>query len=144
MIKKILWILLFAIIIIYNNNTPIKWYRVEKVIDWDTIIANWIKIRFLWVDAPESTTLRFWHTECFWIESKNYLKKELEWKTIDLKIEWKDKYWRTLAFVFLNWININYELVKNWYAKKYKENQYLSILENEAKSKKLWLWNCYK
>ena len=126
-------------------------------VDWDTIKINnafWnkISIRMIWIDAPESSTLRFWYKECYWKESWDYLKK-LIWDSEYINIEldptqWKyGKYWRLLAYLWLDWKNLNEELIKNWYWFEYtysKKYKYQTVFKNAqifAEQHKIWMWN---
>lgn len=133
----------------------LKGVSVSEVVDGDTIkvVLNWQKqsVRLIGVDTPESTTKRFWHTECFGKESSDYLKKLLSHQKVDLEYDltqWKyDKYDRLLAFVFYNGENINQKLIKDGYGreytynKPYKYQQQFQSSQQEAKSRKIWLWN---
>jgi micrococcal nuclease len=104
----------------------------------------------IWIDAPESSVTRYWYKECYWEDAKNYLKNLIEWKTVKLEYDstqWEiDKYWRSLIYVMHNWLNINWEMIKNWYAWEYTYNKaykYQSdFKENQknASDNKVWLW----
>lgn len=132
-----------------------KTYLVKKVIDWDTIDLdyNWktISVRFIWIDSPESYITRFWYVECYWNEAKTYLKSLIEWKYINIEFDstqWQtDKYWRYLAYIFLDWVNINNEMIKNWYAWEYTYNKPYKYIDtfkmsgNVASENKVWLWS---
>ena len=142
-----------------NNKTTYADYlistRVTNVIDWDTITVNldWktISVRLIWVDAPEKTTKRYGHKECYWEESSKYLSKLLDWKDIYLEYDesqWQyDSYDRILAYVFLNWENINEKIIKSWYGweytynKPYKYQPEFKEAEQLAEKNNLWLWN---
>lgn len=140
----------------YSNNLIItnSTYLVKKVIDWDTIDLdyNWktISVRFIWIDSPESYETRFWYVECYWYEAKTYLKNLIEWKNVNIEFDstqWQtDKYGRYLAYIFLDWTNINNEMIKNWYAweytynKAYKYQDIFKVSEKTASENKLWLW----
>ena len=142
----------------YNPNIPTDlpapWiYNVYSVIDGDTFkIKNWTKttsIRLLWVDAPESSKTRFGYIECFWSQSKDYLKNLLYKKDIMLQYDDSqivDSYGRALGYIFLDWQNINEKIVKDWYAREYthlnKPYQYQSIFRSAqlyASQNLLWL-----
>ena len=105
----------------------------------------------IWVDAPESYDTRYGYTECFWTESSKYLKNLLSNKKIWLEYDntqWRyDKYDRVLAYVFLNWENINKKIISDWYAREYTYNlpykyqkEFKEAQSNASKSNK-WLWN---
>ena len=130
-------------------------YKVKEIIDWDTVILekSWkdLKIRMIWIDSPESTTTKLWHIEPFWIEAKNKLNELIFDKEVSLEYDesqWKiDRYWRDLIYVFVNWKNINEEMIRLWYAKEYtfkkayKYQKQFKKAEQEAKSRKIWIWS---
>jgi endonuclease YncB( thermonuclease family) len=134
-------------------------YIVSSVVDWDTVrlINNWeeIKVRMIWVDAPESNSSRFWYIECYWKESSDFLKNLIEWKEVEIEYDlsqWKtDIYGRVLAYIKYEWENINEKMIKEWYAWEYlydKNYKYLENFKTSQESAKLnnnWLWlssNC--
>ena len=142
----------------YISNSLSKknnYFKVIKVIDWDTIIIDYFwkreNIRFIWIDAPENSKLRKGFVECYWKESKDYLYKLLNNKKVRLEFDitqWKkDKYGRILSYVFIDWMNINNLLIKDGFAleytynKKYKYQKIFKKSEIEAKNKKIWIWN---
>lgn len=130
-------------------------FKVLKIIDWDTIIINYFwkreNIRFIWIDAPENSKIRKGFIECYWKESKDYLYNLLNNKKIKLEFDetqWKrDKYDRLLAYVILNWENINNLIIKNGFAFEYTYNKpykYLDLFkksQEEAKKNKIWIWS---
>lgn len=130
-------------------------YEVLSVTDGDTIKIdyNWeeTKIRFIWIDTPESYITRFWYKECYWDEASDYLKGLLTWQKVSIEFDITqdriDKYWRLLVYVFLNWENINEKLIQEGYAfeytheKAYKYQKEFKNLEKESKKLKKWLWN---
>ena len=128
----------------------------KKVVDWDTVnvLLSWevVSVRLIWVDTPEKTTTRYWYAECYWEEASNYLSwLLLRWTAIQL--EYDDSQWlydvhdRILAYVFLSWININEQIIRDWYWWEYTYNlpyRYQSDFikaENYAIENKLWIWN---
>lgn len=129
-------------------------YDVVSVSDWDTlkINYNWISttIRLIWVDTPESFDTRFWYIECYWKEASNYLKNLLSGKKVAIEFDvsqWKtDKYDRILGYIKLDWENINWLLIKNWYGFEYTYNQVYKYqtefkeYQEQAKQAKIWLW----
>lgn len=87
---------------------------VQRIIDGDTIETSTETIRLLGINCPEKG-------EKGYEEAKEYLNKRLFNKTIRLEYneEKKDKYGRTLAYVFLEDENINLELIEKGYANYY-------------------------
>ncbi len=132
-----------------------KLYEVLSVSDGDTIKINYnweeAKIRFIWIDTPESFITRFWYKECYWDEASNYLKELLTWKKVSIEFDISqdriDKYWRLLAYVILDWENINAKLIKEWYAfeytynNAYKYQKEFKMYEKESKELAKGLWS---
>ena len=141
---KYLFFLLFILTSCSNN--AVMPDSVIRVIDWDTFkVIKWEEIktiRLIWINAPESSSYKLWYPECYWKEAKEYLKNTLENKNnVVIQEEWKDKYWRTLAYVYHEWVNINLLLIsegfarENWYNKKYSQKQDFILKQEEAKEK---------
>ena len=130
----------------YNPNIttdlPAAWvYNVYSVVDGDTLkIKNWsktISIRLLWLDAPESSKTRFGYIECFWSQSKEYLKNLVNKKDILLQYDDSqlvDSYGRALWYVFLNWENINEKMIKDWYAWEYTHQNNIYLYQSTFRS----------
>ena len=131
-------------------------YTYIKTVDWDTIniynaFWNKVSVRMIGIDAPESSTLRFWYKECYWDEAKNYLNN-LIWDTKYVSAEidssqWEyDKYWRKLLFIWKDWVNVNQELIKQgfWYEytynKPYKYQSEFLEAQNYAQTNENGLW----
>ena len=131
--------------------------EVIKVIDWDTVKiktkkSNEENIRMIGLDAPEKSTTRYWYSECFWKEAANHLTQLLSWIKI-LEVEYDstqastDKYWRILCYLILSWINLNKQMIKDWYWFEYTYNvpykyqKEFKKAENYARSNNLWLRN---
>lgn len=85
---------------------------VTRVIDGDTIVAGNITIRLLAINSPEKG-------EKYSIEAKEFLEKIILNKSIILEEKGKDKYQRTLAYIFYQNKNVNLEIVKNGFANFY-------------------------
>ncbi len=87
---------------------------VERVVDGDTIIACGNSTRMLGINTQEKN-------QKYYLEAKNYLANLVENKTIKLVFssERIDKYGRTLAYVYLENININQEMIKEGFANPY-------------------------
>ena len=130
-------------------------FFVEEVIDWDTVKVSYLwretSIRLIWIDAPESYALRYGYVECYWVETKEYLKNLIEWKEITLEYDasqsYKDDYGRFLAYIVHNWENINQKLVTDWYAweftydEPYIYQKEFQEAQNTAKTSNIWLWS---
>jgi len=87
---------------------------VERIIDGDTIETDIGNIRLLGINTPE-------RGEFYYEEAKDYLKSELLNKTVELEFtgDRYDKYNRTLAYIFLNNVNINIKIVEAGFANYY-------------------------
>lgn len=142
-------------LLLYINLKQLPFYEVKTVTDWDTVNINFdwklSSFRLIWIDAPESMPIRFWYKECYWEESSNYLKSLLEWKHIQIEFDetqWKtDKYNRYLWYIFLDWRNINNQMIHEGYAWEYtydKDYKYQTLFKSSqdlASENKFWLWS---
>lgn len=137
-----------------NTSSWVLEYDVIEIIDWDTIKINYEwkekNIRMIWIDAPESSTTRYWYIEDYWTWAKEKLK-ELIWNNkINIELDdsqWKyDKYNRLLAYVFVSWINVNQKMIELWYAKEYTYNKAYKYqkefkeAQKNAEDNKVWIW----
>jgi micrococcal nuclease len=91
---------------------------VERVIDGDTIVlASGERVRYIGIDTPESV-----HpakpVEFLAKEASEFNRLLVEGKDIRLEfdVETKDKYGRLLAYVFVDTVFVNAELVRQGYA----------------------------
>ena len=128
---------------------------VKSVIDGDTFWANdgsekGVKIRLIGVDAPESRNSGRKKIGYYGQQSKIFLSKLIDGKTVRLEYDVgkKDHYNRTLAYVFLtDGTFVNAKLVKKGYAMimtippnvKYAET--FLKLERRARKHNRGLWN---
>jgi micrococcal nuclease len=120
--------------------------KLTKCVDGDTAYFSSVNItRFLYVDTPESTN----QTELFGPEAAAYTCKTLQSaKLIQLQYDGprKDKYNRTLAWVWVNGELLQKKLIAMGYVEKfydygnYSYENELIQLQNEAKLKKVGLW----
>lgn len=142
----------------YLNNEDItnrQKATVKKIIDWDTInvVLSWevVSVRLIWIDSPEKTGKRYGYAECYGKESTDYLSKLLpKWSNIELEYDYSqwlyDAYDRTLAYVFISWLNINEKIIKDWYwweytyDKPYRYQSEFIKAEKFASKWKFWLW----
>lgn len=88
--------------------------KVARVIDGDTIeMASGERVRLMGIDTPEKRRTGYQ-------EAKDYLIHRLLGKEVKLdRIKKREKYGRTLAYVYLDGKNINQEMIDKGYAKPY-------------------------
>ena len=126
------------------------------VVDWDTIKVKdstdtEYSVRMIGLDSPESYATRFGYTECFWKEASEHLKellKDADRVTLETDpTQWEfDKYDRMLAYVFLDWVNINQKMIADgywWeytYNLPYKYQTEFKKAQKTAETNNLWLW----
>jgi micrococcal nuclease len=116
-------------------------------IDGDTIAIQDQRVRVLQVDTPELG-------ECYADQARQFTQKFLSKRaSLTLKadpvLDKSDKYGRSLRYVFKGKENLSLELVRRGYAKPMFfngiEGRYADLImryANQAKAKRLGLWNC--
>ena len=129
-------------------------YTVKKVSDGDTFcIDNGTekgeKVRMTGIDTPESHKSERKDVQYFGKEAEEYSRKLLLGKKVRLETDVtpKDKYGRTLAYVYLeDGTFVNAHLIENGYAKAFTfppnvkyADEFLQ-LEREARSQNKGLW----
>lgn len=157
--KKLL-IFIFLFFSFSNSINALEKYEVKfsSCIDGDTarfIFDNEnIKVRFLAIDTPETKHPKK-SVELYGKEASNYTCNKLKSASkiileFDSNSDLKDKYNRYLAWVFIDDILLQEELVSNGYAEvkylygDYKYTEKLLNKEKIAKKEKLGIWNNYK
>lgn len=134
-----------------SNN--IRQVQVLRVIDGDTFRLpkeNGVKqrVRLIGVNTPESVRPNF-PVEYLGPESKEFLQKLIEGRTVTLEFEERkyDRHKRILAFVFLDDIFVNAEIIRNGFSKVYKWHRFKQEyyeqfvkIEEEAREAGLGLW----
>jgi len=119
-----------------------EFLRVIGIKDGDTVVLLTerkveITVRLSEIDAPE-------RKQAFGTVSRTYLSNLIFGKEVKLEILGKDRYGRTLGFIYTrNGTNVNEEMVKNgmaWQYLKYSKSAVLRRAQIEAKSQKLGLW----
>lgn len=116
--------------------------KVVGVHDGDSITVlsssnQQIKVRLEGIDCPELK-------QDFGQKAKQYTSSLCFQKQVRIVTTGKDRYGRTLAFVYVGNTCINRELLKAgmaWHFKKYNSNSELGKLESIARSKKIGLWS---
>ncbi len=170
MIKKILFILasiFFVHIWLANLIFDFTW-KVVNVVDWDTIWVETknmdVKIRILWIDAPEilhsGIPVKFYKFYWCWIQSKEFAEKLLLGKIVkvyrDSISKNRDKYGRYLRYVFIP-LNLHNKRVYlpfgaislyKWMSRVYRYENFILKniyfkLEKIAKHKRIWIWSSY-
>ena len=132
-------------------------YTLLEVVDGDTIRVKNSEgkeqsVRMIGLDAPESTTMRFGHMECFGKEASSHLAQLLSWVSqIELEVDTTqtstDKYWRLLGYVVVNGVNLNQKMIEDGYGFEYTYNlpyKYQSEFKSAQKiasEKKFGLWS---
>lgn len=100
---------------------------VGRVIDGDTLVIGNQSIRMLGINTPEKK-------EYLYAEAKKFLEDLVLNKSVRLEFgkEKYDRYNRVLAYIYLNSLNINLQLVENGYANIYfpsgKDEHYIDFL----------------
>ncbi|MFH1531455.1 MAG: thermonuclease family protein [Pseudomonadota bacterium] len=122
--------------------------RVEHVVDGDTLILDGgDRVRLIGVDTPETK-----HPEMpvqrFGQEASAFTRKWLEGKIVRLEYgpERRDKYDRLLAYVWVDGINFNREIIRRGYAVATTrfEHRLLDdflVAESEARHLRYGLWH---
>lgn len=115
---------------------------VKRVIDGDTIeLEDGTRVRYIGMDTPEAG-------DCFGQEAAGENRKLVEGKKVrpETDIQRLDKYGRLLAYVFVDNLFVNEELVRQGFAKVYtyppdvKYTEKFIVAQKEAREKKLGLW----
>lgn len=119
-----------------------EFLRVVGVKDGDTVVLltsakEEITVRLSDIDAPE-------RKQAFGTVSRTFLSDLIFGKEVKLEKLGKDRYGRTLGFIYLrNGTNVNVEMVKNgmaWQYEKYSKSAVLKKAQASAKSMKAGLW----
>lgn len=136
---KLIFILLILFCAVQNETFTA---RVVGVTDGDTIVVltaenKQIKIRLEGIDCPETK-------QDFGTKAKQTTVDLCFQKTVRVEQSGTDRYGRMLAFVFVNDICVNEELIKQgmaWHYKQYNKDQKLAKLEVDAREIKIGLWS---
>ncbi|MFY9468933.1 MAG: thermonuclease family protein [Solirubrobacterales bacterium] len=140
-----------------GESTTAREARVLRVIDGDTILVRPIvagslrgrteRVRYIGVDTPESVKPNS-PVECFGARASAYNKRLVAGKTVRLvpDAESRDRYGRTLAFVYADGVFVNARLIRDGYARTLEIEPntsragYFARLERVAISTSKGLW----
>ena len=120
MIKRLVGVLVVVIVASgiaaagYASATRVAY--VARVIDGDTIeLGRGTRVRLIGVDTPEV----FFGVECFGPEASAFTERHLEgdWVRLEFDVQRRDRYGRTLAWVFDDGRLFNYVLVRKGFAR---------------------------
>ncbi len=128
-------------------------YRVESVVDGDTIKINYngslTSVRIIGVDTPETVDPRT-TIECFGVEASDYLKQKIGGKTIRIAADTtqadRDKYNRLLRYIYLDGEDIGLSIIANGYGHEYTydtpyaHQTVYKKAQSEAESNNKGLW----
>ena len=114
--------------------------KVIGISDGDTITIlkgnQQIKIRLHGIDSPEKG-------QAFGTKAKQFTLGLVFGKTVTVKPTETDRYGRTVAWVFVDGLNLNEEIVRvgfAWHFKRYSKDENLAKAEIEARTNKVGLW----
>jgi micrococcal nuclease len=158
---KIAWALLCAVIALFGLNlvtnlvtrpayTDPNFRLVKHVIDGDTLaMENGERVRLVGVDTPETKHPNK-PVEHFGKEAAAFTRRIVEGKRVRLQFDFsqgqKDRYGRTLAYVFLeSGLLLNAEIIKQGYGFTYTRSPFARMdefrrLEREAREQRRGLW----
>lgn len=116
--------------------------KVVKVKDGDTVVVldgtkTMITIRLAGVDAPEKK-------QDFGTVAKQFVSDQVFGKEVTFQEISKDRYGRTVAWVFYENKNLSEELLMfglAWHYTKYDKSKFLQELEDTARNNKTGLWS---
>lgn len=137
MVNRIAWLLCLLIPSVGTFNA-----KVEKVLDGDTILlTNGEWLRYIGIDCPEK--------EAPYFQESTKANNELvtgKGVRLEFDIEARDRYGRLLAYVYIDTIFVNAELIRTGYALCYtvspniKYDTLFLRLQREARKEKRGFW----
>jgi micrococcal nuclease len=140
-----------------SHNSPsfaIAGYRVIRVVDGDTIVVDYEgrveKVRMLCVDTPESVHPDKKQNVPMGEVASHFAEEQLSGKYVGLEFEehrLRGNYGRLLAYVIVDRVNFNLELVRRGMSPYYTKYGYSArydeqfrALEKQARKEKLGIW----
>ncbi|MDY2588198.1 thermonuclease family protein [Winogradskyella aquimaris] len=115
--------------------------KVVAITDGDTFKllthdSTLIRVRVANIDCPE-------RKQPFSKKAKQFTSDAIFNKQVELKVLKKDRYGRSIAYVFYDNKNLSEELLKAglaWHYVKYSDDKTLQNLEDKARKEKVGLW----
>ena len=116
--------------------------KVVSIMDGDTFKlltkdSTTVKVRLANIDCPEKK-------QAYATKAKQFVSNAIFSKNVTVQVLKKDRYRRLIAHVYYgDSINLNHQLVKHglaWHYVKYSKDSVLQKLEDQAKNKKIGLW----
>lgn len=132
----------FTLLITFLSNSQTLTGKVVGIMDGDTFKllksdSTTVNVRLANIDCPEKK-------QPFSEKAKQFTSDAIFGKTVTIKILKTDRYNRYISNVIYNdSLSLCYELVKYglaWHYLKYSKDETLQTLEDEAKRKKIGLW----
>ena len=125
-----------------------KTHTVRNVFDGDTIcLEDGTRVRLIGVDAPEVDS-PYSKKEPFGEQSREFLTELVLNRQVTLSEgdPPRDKYGRTLAYVYVNDVLVNGRMIREGWARAYRQFHHpwrdlFIVYEREARSKGLGIWN---
>ncbi len=137
--KKIVLLLLLSVVTLCNAQLTGK---IVKVKDGDTVVIldssnTMTTIRLAGVDCPEKR-------QDFGVAAKQFTSDLIFGKDVVVNIISKDKYGRSISWIYVSGVNVSEELLKAglaWHYKEYDKSKTLQSLEDTARTNKTGLWS---
>jgi micrococcal nuclease len=134
---------LALVLLVYFFYVPSKRIGVKAVIDGDTIeLENGERIRYIGIDTPEKNQPFFQEAT----QANQELLKNGKY-TLEYDSDLKDDWGRTLAYVWIDTLLVNAELVREGLASVYlispnfKHKDELIAFQKEAREKRSGIWS---
>ena len=143
--------LTITLLAVFTLAFPEDIYRVQRVVDGDTIVLdNGLKVRLIGVDTPE-TKHPSKPVEYYGKEASAFTRRMCEGKRVRCEYDWEktDKYGRILACVFVleggTELFLNAEIIKQGYGHAYTRFPFSKMeefraAEREAREGGVGLW----
>ena len=148
------WWLVAGALVLLLTSCQKNEFQVKNVIDGDTIeLEDGRMVRYIGIDTPETRIKQkdntwLYQPEIYAEKAKEFNRKLVEGKRIRLEYDvvQKDKYDRSLAYIFAGNTFVNAELIKQGYALLFTippNVQYIDLfvkLQKEARENKRGIW----